>query len=177
MAANVKGRLNFSNFGTVNSQHVITLVDSQPFLTLAATLNRPPAVANDTYIGLDQGNVISANAQLAFGAPVAISNYIANTGDNTNWGTRLNSSGFAVGTHLNQRASANFAGTCVFSASASCSISYSTGFAQVPVVILTPVNPGSVTFTLTSTGISGFTVTASSSNSLTVNWLAIGNPN
>jgi hypothetical protein len=92
MASNVKGRLKFFNFGTVNSQHIITLVDSQSLLTLATTLNRPPASANDTYIGLDQGNTTTSQSQLAFGAPVAISNYIGNIGDGSSYLERLTSS-------------------------------------------------------------------------------------
>lgn len=64
------------------------------------------------------------------------------------------------------------AGTCTFSASTTCSISYGTTFSGVPVVNLTPVNPGAVTFTLTATSTTGFTITASSSNSLAVNYTA-----
>jgi len=70
-----------------------------------------------------------------------------------------------------------YAGTCVFNASTKCSITYAIAYANTPVVMITPVNPGAVTFVLTSTTNTGFTITASSSNSLTVNWEAIGNPN
>lgn len=179
--AGVKGRLNFitSPADDINQLHIITLVDSNPAKTLATSLNRPGNDAADTYIGLDQpaGGSVRSAAQLAFGAPVAISNYIANAGDNTNWGTRLNSSSFAIGTRLNQRASANFAGTCVFMSSTSCMVTYSSAFNSIPVVIITPVMPGSVTFRLNASSISSFTIAASSSNTVTVNWIAIGNPN
>lgn len=70
-----------------------------------------------------------------------------------------------------------YAGTCVFTASTTCSITYATAYTNTPVVMLTPVNPGTIIFTLTSTSNTGFTITASGSNSLTVNWEAIGNPN
>ena len=92
IANGVKGRLNFELPPNValNPQHIITLVDSNPAKTLATTANRPPNDANDTYIGLDNGNGFSRNnAQLAFGAPVAISNYIGNVGDNTSFLERL----------------------------------------------------------------------------------------
>jgi hypothetical protein len=50
------------------------------------------ASANDTYIGTDigKGEPVTSGT-LAFGAPAAISNYIANTGDGTNWLERLTS--------------------------------------------------------------------------------------
>jgi len=64
------------------------------------------------------------------------------------------------------------AGTCTFSASTTCSISYGTTFSGVPVVNITPVNPGAITFTLTATSTTGFTITASGSNSLAVNYTA-----
>jgi hypothetical protein len=83
----------------------------------------------------------------------------------------------ATGGHLNQTATGNFAGTCVFAASTTCSVTYSSAFGGTPLVFLQPVNPGSVTFTLTSSSNTGFTVTASATNSSTVNWEAIGNPN
>lgn len=70
--------------------------------------------------------------------------------------------------------------TCVFSSSTTCSITYSTygtSFFSTPMVFLQPVNPGAVTFVLSATSPSGFTITASASNSFTVNWTAIGNVN
>ncbi len=94
--AGLKGRLNFvmSPGDAVNQSHIITLVDSNPAKTLATALNRPPNDAADTYIGLDQGpgGVLRNLAQLAFGAPVAISSYIGNSGDNTNFLERLTAS-------------------------------------------------------------------------------------
>jgi hypothetical protein len=94
-----KGRLNFStvpSLGGMNPHHIITLIDSQPALTQATVGYRPPASANDTWIGTD---VPSAGAglssgQLAFGAPVSITNYIAQTGDgiHANWLERLSAS-------------------------------------------------------------------------------------
>ena len=91
-----KGRLNFSTADNVlYPRHIITLIDSQPTLTKATQTYRPLASIYDTYIGTD---VVATNAplvtqgQLAFGAPVSISNYIANTGDNVSWLERLSAS-------------------------------------------------------------------------------------
>jgi Lower baseplate protein N-terminal domain len=91
-----KGRLNFSSTpgAYLNAHHIITLIDSQPGLTQSTAGYRPPASPNDTWIGTDlPGGGVSAG-QLAFGAPVSITNYIAQTGDgiHANWLERLNGS-------------------------------------------------------------------------------------
>jgi hypothetical protein len=92
-----KGRLNFSSTpgAILNAHHIITLIDSQPALTQSTWGYRPPASTNDTWIGTDlprAGAGLSAG-QLAFGAPVSITNYIAQTGDgiHANWLERLTS--------------------------------------------------------------------------------------
>lgn len=86
-----KGRLNFimSKDATTSKHHIITLVDSNPEKTTATTTYRPLADANDTWIGLDNGAIAVSGAQLAMGAPVALSHYIANVGDGTSWLERL----------------------------------------------------------------------------------------
>jgi hypothetical protein len=68
-------------------------------------------------------------------------------------------------------------GTCTFAAATTCTIAYATNYVATPIVMLSPVNPGAVTFTLTSTANSGFTITASASNSLAVNYVVTGAPN
>jgi len=93
----VKGRLNFSSAPAayLQAHHIITLIDSQPALTQATQTYRPPASANDTWIGTDAvHNTPLSSGQLAFGAPVSITNYIAQTGDGTqaNWLERLSAS-------------------------------------------------------------------------------------
>jgi hypothetical protein len=92
----LKGRLNFamSPADAVSQSHIITLVDSNPAKTLATSLNRPLNDAADTYIGLDPavGGVPRNLAQLAFGAPAAISSYIGNAGDNVSYLERLTAS-------------------------------------------------------------------------------------
>ncbi len=93
-----KGRLNVvtSPFATLVPHHIVTLIDSQPALTQATWGYRPLASANDTWIGTDvpSGGVGLSSGQLAFGAPVSITNYIAQTGDgiHANWLERLNAS-------------------------------------------------------------------------------------
>jgi len=93
--SNLKGRLIFEKNPQASASgatHIVTLLDANPAKTAAYGNNRPPNDANDTYIGLDNPTQFSptfGQAQLAFGAPVSISNYIANAGDNTSWLERL----------------------------------------------------------------------------------------
>ena len=93
---NVKGRLNFLNSpaGSLGPSHIITLVDSDPAKTLADAIHRPVNDDKDTYIGLDvsAGGAGLSQAQLAFGAPVSVSNYIGNKGDGAHWKERLTAS-------------------------------------------------------------------------------------
>ncbi len=88
-----KGRLNFttSPWAVLQPHHIITLIDSQPALTRSTVGYRPPASANDVWIGTDvpAGGVGLTAGQLAFGAPVSISHYIGNTGNGQNWLERL----------------------------------------------------------------------------------------
>jgi hypothetical protein len=86
-----KGRLNFimSPGEIQNAHHIITLVDSDPAKTIATSTHRPSADSTDVWIGLDNGLVNVFNTQLAIGAPIAISNYIGNVGDNASWKERL----------------------------------------------------------------------------------------
>ncbi len=92
-----KGRLNFSSTtgASIAPHHIITLIDSQPAMTQSTSGYRPPASANDTWIGTDvpSGGAGLSSGQLAFGAPVSITNYIRATGDgvHTNWLERLTS--------------------------------------------------------------------------------------
>ena len=88
---NRKGRLIFGRgpLTSVNSGHYITLVDSNPTKTMNTRGYRPVNDKTDTYIGLDNGSVQMTQAQLAFGAPISISNYVGNEGDGKGWGERL----------------------------------------------------------------------------------------
>jgi hypothetical protein len=104
-----KGRLNFgqSPWSTINAHHIVTLIDSQPGLTHATPGFRPEASANDIWIGTDvSGNQALSTGQLAFGAPVSITNYIRATGDgvHSDWLERLTSTQktFKVPVRINQ---------------------------------------------------------------------------
>ncbi len=102
--AGLKGRLIFEQglFGNIAGGHKITLVDSNPAKTLATGSMRPGYDANDTYVGLDNSAGTSAgNAQLAFGAPVSISHYIGNVGDNTSFLERLTASSKTINVPVN----------------------------------------------------------------------------
>jgi hypothetical protein len=70
------------------------------------------------------------------------------------------------------------AGACVFTGAPRCSVSFASPFMVPPIVILTPINPGGTTFAIINAPTAtGFTINASSGNSVTVNYMAIANPN
>jgi hypothetical protein len=114
--AGLKGRLNFamSPADAINQSHIITLVDSNPAKTLATGLNRPVNDAADTYIGLDVGvsGASRSLAQLAFGAPVAISSYIGNAGDNASFLERLTASAKTFNVPVSINGNLTVTGTC-----------------------------------------------------------------
>jgi hypothetical protein len=95
----------------VTPHHIITLVDSNPNKTLATIGFRPPNDAGDTYIGIDNQAVPGA-VQLAFGAPVAISSYIGNVGDNTSYLERLTVSAKTFNVPVNINGNLTVTGTC-----------------------------------------------------------------
>jgi len=91
-SAGEKGRLIFEEglYGAINGGQKITLADSNPAKTLASVGMRPAEDANDTYVGLDNlSQTNAANAQLAVGAPISISNYIGSNPDNVSFLERL----------------------------------------------------------------------------------------
>jgi hypothetical protein len=111
----VKGRINFeyptTGIGNIQPHHIITLVDSNFAKTLATIGFRPPNDPGDTYIGLDVAAVPGAE-QLAFGSPVAISNYIGNSGDNASYLERLTASGKTFNVPVNIHGNLTVTGTC-----------------------------------------------------------------
>ncbi|MGA9306494.1 MAG: hypothetical protein WBW31_13910 [Candidatus Sulfotelmatobacter sp.] len=110
-----KGRLNFEEglYGEINGGHKITLVDSNPAKTLSTAGMRPAYDASDTYVGLDNASQSSAsNAQLAFGAPIAISNYIGNAGDNVSFLERLTASLKTFNVPVKVNGNLTVTGTC-----------------------------------------------------------------
>jgi len=113
----LKGRLIFEKNPLATAAgptHIITLLDSNPAKTVAYGNNRPPNDAGDAYIGLDNPTGFTPSlgqAQIAFGAPVAISNYIGNAGDGTNWLERLTSSLKEFKTNVKMDSTLTVAGT------------------------------------------------------------------
>jgi hypothetical protein len=92
--AGTKGRLILENGPeSIVGGEKITIVDSNGAKTLATGGFRPTADANDTYIGLDNALAQAGNAaQMAFGAPTSISNYIGSLPNNSSYLERLTSS-------------------------------------------------------------------------------------
>ena len=102
--SNVTGRLLFSSnpaYPYQEGHHIITLLDSNPGLTLATQGYRRPASGSDGWIGTDAPRATSAtNTHFAIGAGYSISGYIGvnsnfSTTDGTeadNWLFRLTSS-------------------------------------------------------------------------------------
>ncbi len=95
----------------IPAQHLMTLVNSQPNTTLATPGYRPPASAGDTFIGLDK-TAVAGSQQLAFGSPVAISNYIGNKGDNASYLERLTATGKTFNVPVNINGNLTVTGTC-----------------------------------------------------------------
>lgn len=78
--------------GAVNiiGTEALTLRTKNTQAILGAHGFQTTADATDTWIGFDQSSAVAAASnQLAFGAPISISNYLGTLGDNTNWYERL----------------------------------------------------------------------------------------
>jgi hypothetical protein len=87
------GLYGFLSTADLGQTDMITLAYTSPFLTLATPGYRPAASATDTAIGFDSASASSpTSAQLAFRAPVAISNYIDGTFDGASYKETLTSS-------------------------------------------------------------------------------------
>jgi len=85
---NMKGRINLTTSGS-GAGHLITLVDSNVQKTMATRNNRPENDAQDTFIGYDHATGNPATVGLSIGAPVSISSYVGNVGDDKSWKERL----------------------------------------------------------------------------------------
>jgi hypothetical protein len=113
--AGEKGRLILEEglTGFINGGHKITIADSNPAKTLASAGMRPTEDANDTYIGLDNASQANAsNAQLAFGAPVSISNYIGSNPNNVSFLERLTTSAKTFNVPVSINGNLTVTGTC-----------------------------------------------------------------
>ena len=92
-SSGLTGLYGFLSTADLGQTDMITLAYTNPFLALATPGYRPSASATDTAVGFDSVAPSAAgNAQLAFRAPVAISEYIGSVFDNGSYKERLTSS-------------------------------------------------------------------------------------
>jgi hypothetical protein len=78
---------------SIPGTEIMTWGDSNVDKTTATSGNRPSWDALDTYVGVDQvRNAYPLNYQLAFGAPISVSNYIGSVPDGVSWKERLTAS-------------------------------------------------------------------------------------
>ncbi len=110
LLTNLKGRVNFCCVGTAPG-HIITLSDSNFQKTIATANNRPLNDAGDAFIGTDQGDSAPNHVGISFGAPISLSNYIANIGDGSNWLERLTGSLKEFKTNVQMDSGLTVAGT------------------------------------------------------------------
>jgi hypothetical protein len=172
--------------GVLNLQHQggiapltdeITLADSAEPAARSLISQRPPMNAADTGIGWDNtGSSAASAAQLQIHTPNSISEYIGVKPDNRSWLTRLASSGFALGTHLNQSTAGKFAGICTMSSATSCTITLSSPYTSAPGCVVTVQGATAIAGACSVSGTT-VTITAASSNSATWAAMLFGNPN
>lgn len=180
----LKGRIIFSvPLGSdVSASHVVTLMDSNPEKTQASPISRPTWDPSDTFIGYDAPVASASTMQLSFGAPVAISNYINNVGDNVNWLERLAASQktFRVPVQVPELLSGStsntdLAGTIAISGETSGSYLFAGQYDSAPHCFVTPLGDTSAVGTYwineTPTQLTIFVKTA---GSVTFNYSCIG---
>ena len=98
---------------TMAQGDVITLAYTKPFLALATPGYRPAAIANDTAIGADNApGAGTTSAQLAFRAPVAISEYIGSVFDNSSYKERLTGTAKTFNVPVTINGNLTVTGTC-----------------------------------------------------------------
>lgn len=107
------GLYGFLDTALLGQSDMLTLAYSNPFLTLATPGYRPSAASNDTAIGFDSaGGSAATSAQLAFRAPVAISEYIGSVFDNGSYKERLTASGKTFNVPVTINGTLTVTGTC-----------------------------------------------------------------
>src|SRR5581483_10813294 len=107
------GLFGFLSTSALGQTDMLTLAYSNPFLTLATPGYRPSAASNDTAIGFDSsGGTGATGVQLAFRAPVAISEYIGSVFDNGSYKERLTGSGKTFNVPVTINGNLTVTGTC-----------------------------------------------------------------
>src|SRR5207302_9823522 len=92
---------------------LVTLADSVFDKAMATSGGRTSNDVNEVWIGLDgtAGQGVT-QAQLAFGAPKAVSNYSGNVGDGTNWKERLTAAAKTFNVPVTINGNLTVTGTC-----------------------------------------------------------------
>ena len=112
-SSGLTGMRGFLHTGSLGQTDMFTFAYSNPFLTLATPGYRPSASATDTAIGFDSpGGVAATSAQLAFRAPVAISDYIGSVFDNGSYKERLTASAKTFNVPVTINGNLTVTGTC-----------------------------------------------------------------
>ncbi|MCU1301975.1 MAG: hypothetical protein JWQ87_2259 [Candidatus Sulfotelmatobacter sp.] len=196
------GILNLSNVWTFpqtfSALTSMTLIDNQMAMGVAGnqtTLDFPPPIGNialhfpntaDTMVGRATTDTLSNKSLVAPSVTggLTVSSGTTEVDGPFNAFSTGQFSGLLwalaplrLGSHLIQQSTNTIAGVCTFAAATTCSVVFGSAYTSAPLVFLQPLSPGGVTFTLTAESTTGFTITGSGSNSVAVNWLAIGNPN
>ncbi|HXJ90785.1 MAG TPA: hypothetical protein VMS18_28505 [Candidatus Binatia bacterium] len=107
------GLRGFLSPGSLGQTDMYTFAYTNPFLTLATPGYRPAASSTDTAIGFDSAPAsVPTSAQLGFRAPVAISEYIGNVFDNTNFKERLTATSKTFNVPVTINGNLTVTGTC-----------------------------------------------------------------
>jgi hypothetical protein len=112
-SSGLTGLYGFLNTASLGQTDMLTFAYSNPFLTLATPGYRPAASATDTAIGFDSvASTPATAAQMAFRAPVAISEYIGSLFDNSSYKERLTSSAKTFNVPVTVNGNLTVTGTC-----------------------------------------------------------------
>lgn len=97
-SSGMTGRIGIANNrGTViGPNHIFTLLDSRPDLTMMSPIMRRAYLPGDSYIGVDSTNGSPATSTLAYGTPLAESHYINSNPDGTSWKSRMISAAYFI---------------------------------------------------------------------------------
>jgi len=147
-----------------------TDIDSQT--TNAVTINNTSTGGTGGFLVYEGGANYST---IAFGVSGAGA---TNQAGNHQTGSASGTGNEIIGNHLNQIATADFAGTCTMSSSATCTVSFQHSWTSIPDCHVTPIVSAAPTnYAGYSWSTNVVTVWANASNSLTWSVVCVGNPN
>jgi hypothetical protein len=127
-------------------------------------------ITNATAIG--NGAKVATSNTMVFGNSSVTDVYFGSSTPSA----QIHATNSVLSGHLNQTATASFAGSCSMSSGTTCTITLGAAFTSTPLCFVTPQG---TTAAYAACSVSGTTVTitASASNSLTWGALVVGNPN